>query len=41
MIKCKKCETDKNYNQYYVTGRGMNKICKTCLNNITKEKNDD
>ena len=42
MIKCRVCEKDKNFNQYYVTGRTMDAVCKTCLNTIAetyKEKN--
>ena len=34
MIECKVCHREKNHNQYYVTGHGMNKVCKTCLNTI-------
>ena len=36
MIECKICHKEKNQSQYYVTGRTMNKVCKTCLNTITQ-----
>ena len=37
MIKCNKCNKDKNCNQYYATGPSMNPICKTCLNKTAEE----
>ena len=40
MIKCKKCNKDKNYNQYLVTGATTLPLCKTCLNNIQQKKDD-
>ena len=39
MIKCKKCNKDKNYNKYYVTGPTMYAVCKTCLNKIIDDRN--
>ena len=39
MITCKVCHKDKNQNQYYVTGRGMNRVCKSCLNTIQQTYN--
>ena len=42
MIECRVCKKDKNFNQYYATGRTMDAVCKTCLNTNTemyKEKN--
>lgn len=42
MIKCKVCNKDKNYNQYFATGRSMNAVCKTCLSQASKDrKNND
>ena len=41
MIKCKKCNRDKNFNDYYVTGRGMNAICKPCLKEYLEKRKDD
>ena len=40
MIECKVCHKEKNLNQYFATGRGMNKVCKSCLNTITQTYNN-
>ena len=40
-ILCNKCNKDKNFNQYHVTGPSMNAVCKPCLNKIVEERKDD
>ena len=37
MIKCNKCNRDKNFNQYHVTGATAHNVCKPCLNKIAEE----
>ena len=41
MIECKVCHKEKNLNQYFATGRGMNKVCKTCLNQVSKDRENN
>ena len=40
MIRCKKCNKDKNYNKYYVTGATTKAVCKTCLNKIVDDRDN-
>ncbi len=41
MIRCMKCDTDKDYNDYHVLGHSVAPTCIMCLDKIIEERKDD